>query len=537
MRGAAAFAPPPEVRPKHAGKVPGALQTFLSRARAARSLPQLPVILVELLNVLRDEQVSTERLIEVIQKDPALCGKLLELANSAAFGVRRKVASVRQAVVNLGLRTVKTMALSFCVVDKMHVKPDSALDLSEYWVRSLTLATGARRIACESRQCEPEEAFVSGLLADIGILVAMQCNPAEYATLYTEAGGAREKLHALECERLGFSHAQLGAELLRSWNLPESICTAAARHHESMSFGSQPRADRPWGDALPRIVRAAELVAQVFRRELACEKLAEVQATVRELVGLDEAALDRALNGLDEALRHVTSVLALDTVQTVSYEQLRAEAAAQLAQLSLEAELERASAEQRERAAREQAERLAQEKEAIRQVAETDALTGLANRAAFDAHLDQALRQAAQAGEPLSLILLDVDHFKQFNDRHGHQAGDAVLREVAGCLRETAGSALFVARYGGEEFAVIAGAMTGERLRALAERLRQALEHRTIQHEGVQLRVTASFGAATIRRTSDVPDGGRLIEAADRQLYAAKRNGRNRVELADDPIG
>jgi diguanylate cyclase (GGDEF)-like protein len=163
--------------------------------------------------------------------------------------------------------------------------------------------------------------------------------------------------------------------------------------------------------------------------------------------------------------------------------------------------------------------------------AATDSLTGLANRRSFDDELALEWRRAERVGEPLALVLLDLDNFKSINDGRGHQAGDAVLRRVAAILDSGARNADLAARYGGEEFALLAPETDLLGATKLADRLRGDLEAATIQlPDGEELSVTASFGVA-VKGTLERPE--QLIAAADEALYEAKRNGKNRVVAAD----
>lgn len=162
----------------------------------------------------------------------------------------------------------------------------------------------------------------------------------------------------------------------------------------------------------------------------------------------------------------------------------------------------------------------------LNELAETDGLTGLRNRRAFNAHLEHCL-DALQDDRELSLILLDVDHFKQFNDRFGHVAGDGVLKGVGAILTSIARDREYAARYGGEEFALVLFGASAKQARAAAERFRRAME----RHQWDDAPVTASFGVATVRAGSSPVE---LIEAADAALYASKRAGRNRVTHASE---
>lgn len=160
----------------------------------------------------------------------------------------------------------------------------------------------------------------------------------------------------------------------------------------------------------------------------------------------------------------------------------------------------------------------------LREWADQDGLTGVGNRRLFDAALQQALQRARQFGQPLALLMCDLDHFKEYNDGHGHLAGDALLRRLGGLLRQQAREGSVVARYGGEEFVVIAPGCQLDQAAALAERLRRRVAE---ELPGT----TASFGYAVFDpRRDQQPE--QLIERVDAALYRAKHAGRNRCEAA-----
>jgi diguanylate cyclase (GGDEF)-like protein len=162
----------------------------------------------------------------------------------------------------------------------------------------------------------------------------------------------------------------------------------------------------------------------------------------------------------------------------------------------------------------------------VQQMAVTDGLTELANRRAFDRALDRELSRAARTDGRLSVVLLDIDHFKLLNDNHGHVVGDAVLKQIARALELCGREYDTIARYGGEEFAaVLPGCSSGLALQ-VAERLRVA-----VQDAPTDVKVTASAGVATY--PYDGIDVAGLLSAADRALYASKRGGRNQVHSAE----
>lgn len=160
----------------------------------------------------------------------------------------------------------------------------------------------------------------------------------------------------------------------------------------------------------------------------------------------------------------------------------------------------------------------------------TDALTGLGNRRQFDARFTGEVERARRYGKIFSLLLLDIDHFKRVNDLHGHDAGDVVLKALAGILLEQVREVDFVARYGGEEFAVILPETDGPGAKLVAERIRRAIASAPFPlPAGSEIGVTASIGLAAYPECGDTVED--LLRHADQALYVAKEGGRNRVVL------
>ena len=172
----------------------------------------------------------------------------------------------------------------------------------------------------------------------------------------------------------------------------------------------------------------------------------------------------------------------------------------------------------------------------VAELAQHDVLTWTKNRRVFDEYLPRLWRQAAEDGRSLAVLLLDVDHFKPYNDRYGHQAGDVALRKVAHAIQACVRRPLdLVARYGGEEFTAILYDTDASRAVIAAERIRRAVEEMAIEHRGSRAAsvLTISIGAAVVAPDVRRSPGGAL-QLADEALYRAKSQGRNRVEIMDD---
>lgn len=165
----------------------------------------------------------------------------------------------------------------------------------------------------------------------------------------------------------------------------------------------------------------------------------------------------------------------------------------------------------------------------------TDELTGLANRRLLMTELEREVRRSERHENPLAILMLDVDHFKNFNDTHGHRAGDAVLKRLANTLKKCVRDVDTVARYGGEEFLVMLPEIPATEVARVAERIRAASEADRFTPEGssTALSVTVSVGVAVYPESGRTADA--LIEAADQALYRSKESGRNRVSTAGAP--
>ena len=172
----------------------------------------------------------------------------------------------------------------------------------------------------------------------------------------------------------------------------------------------------------------------------------------------------------------------------------------------------------------------------LRELVARDGLTGIQNRRMFDQHIQRVWQQSLREGRQVAVLLADIDCFKNYNDRYGHQAGDECLRAVAGCLSQCTRRPLdFVARYGGEEFAVVLYEANRDYVAEVLTRIQRSIAELNIPHEAsiVASRLTVSIGAACIQPSPARTTDG-LIQLADEALYSAKEQGRNRVVVLED---
>ena len=176
-----------------------------------------------------------------------------------------------------------------------------------------------------------------------------------------------------------------------------------------------------------------------------------------------------------------------------------------------------------------QIERINSLQEKLREDAIRDSLTGLFNRRYLDAMIPIEIASAKRTKIPITILVMDLDHFKSINDTHGHQVGDGVLQAIGNTLRMNIRAGDIACRYGGEEFVLVLPGMKNGDAKTRAEILRARIEAQLIGEKGRELKVTVSIGAAVYPDDGDSRDG--LISVADNALYRAKQNGRNRVEF------
>lgn len=300
--------------------------------------------------------------------------------------------------------------------------------------------------------------------------------------------------------------------------------------------------------AHPQLSQALEAQRKAGLDDAACESLYQrflapkaFDAAVADTGAKMQAELSETITALESAGRHVQAYG--DTLEGASGALAEGTDAESLTQLV--AKLQEETRQQQARN-RHLEERLQESSDAVRQLqhtlestraeaerakeqAQTDALTGVANRLRFDQALSDGVAAAHRDNTPYSVVLVDIDHFKRFNDTWGHQTGDQIIKFVARCIQRSADDDHVVARYGGEEFAVLAPGADGARAAKLAEKVRKVVEAKQLMRKSTNEslgNVTVSVGVAELAPQDGPMD---VLSRADRRLYASKRNGRNRV--------
>ena len=334
---------------------------------------------------------------------------------------------------------------------------------------------------------------------------------------------------------LGYATAAI--DLLRRSQIPpypqfyELLYTYATGVNPTLNA----RINEIFRDGDPSIDLAERLYNEFLKAQDVNERISSVSERMSERIGAVHDAIDSAMdsaNAYSGALQSARGDLESD----ISPEQMR-EMASHLLQETRHMQDTNRKLEQKLEASRDDIASLQRDLDEVRSESMLDPLTKIFNRKYFDDGLQHAIAEASQQGEPLSLLLVDIDHFKRFNDTYGHQTGDQVLRLVAMTLKSNIKGKDIVARYGGEEFVAVLPSTDLDGAVIVADNIRKAIQAKELLKRSTNEklgRITASFGVAIYRPGETASS---FIERADRCLYAAKHAGRNRVlseaELTD----
>lgn len=476
----------------------------------------MPAVAIQILDLCQRDEPDIAEIAKLISSDPALSAKILRLTNSPMYGLKCEIRTVSHAICVLGLSAVRPLALSFSLVKGLQDKDKKAL--TWFWRRSLLSAVAARELSSATGYRLSEEAFMGALLQDIGVLALRQLAGMEYATL-ARAGTRHQILVEGEVALFGEDHAGLGAWLAERWRLPTTLCTAIAFSHSPDKIPADVHPDIA---NLIRLVAVSGEVADLWIEQDPALAMKTLRHSTSQLLQIDDEKLDTTLERIAIRAEEVASYFDIELGSAEELSGILEQAKETLLILAIAANRQASDAKQAIGTLEAKAKSLEQE-------AQRDGLTGLYNRVFFDQAFAQSVATAKREERPLSLVLFDVDHFKDVNDSYGHPVGDRVLAGIAKVLGSRLRPNDTSARYGGEEFVLLLPDTDTVGAAVVAERLRQRIADAShdIGH-GAILRATVSAGYATMQPRSSAT-AEMLLASADAAMYAAKRAGRNRV--------
>lgn len=474
------------------------------------ALPSIPAVIQRVIILAADPDSRLQPILDALLNDPALTARLISLANTVYYAQAKPAETLREAVERLGLDTTVSLALGFSLATASRGKSQpTGFDLQHFWQRSLTSAIAAQELAtqrCQGNELGP--VFTAALLQDIGMLALNAVAPLDYAEVIGTLDD-HDEIALRERSHFGADHAEVGAWLAENWGLSLRCCEWIRRSHDRPVREETFRA----GDCVMLSGRLADIwLASDGHRTLAqldpwltnekqrSDLLSRIQARLPQMAELFD---------VDAPSTFDSPRLLIEAKQLLLDRTLRLHS--QLDHKSQELDVLQAANWQLDRALR------------------YDPLTQLYSRQYLLSLLETHFEEANRLSQELSVVFLDLDHFKQINDEYGHPVGDEVLQNFASLLAELSDSDAHIGRFGGEEFMVLLPGYDRHQAAGYADHICDTLRSRPLlHHRKTAIQITASVGIVSLKE-DDYRSADELIHRADQRMYLSKRTGRNRV--------
>lgn len=529
-------------------------------ANRAGQLHSLPAVALQVLELTQQSQVDTRALKECIENDPALAGKVLRVVNSAMFGLSREVSDLNQALTLLGIKPLKLLVLGFSLSENFCAQTSGKL-VSRYWRHTLTKAVAARELSESLWRIPGDEAFLVGLLQDLGLLVLLQDVGEPFAQFLEEHWTSYEELAQLEKQAFGFNHRELTSRLLHTWGLPEMLANGVlGDEHQDYTDAAPPQR------ALPHILQLAELLADLLveRRPSALSKLLASESphplSTEQLRGL--------CSRLQERVESLADVFSLELPRGLDYSDVLVEAHSKLASLAEEVAREMLmpggssgrGPQDAEHQLLHQVQHLAVALSAITRPGSAEAAEpepprprvaparpapaaparcAPAEAAVAVAEVDPvllnwlatAVTACRQARLPLSLALIELDNRQRLEREQGELQMEKLAGQLGDVCRSLDARAMVCLQVRRTAFALVLPGWDRDQAADLSDQLLPRVRQITVEQPDGQLAaLSASVGMATVTLPPKnfVPQV--LLDSAARCLAAAQRSGGNTLK-------
>ena len=499
-------------------------EDILKTVLSSSELPTLPTVASALITLTSQEGTTLSDIADLVSKDIALSAKILKVSNSAFYSFPQQISSINQAVSILGINAVRSLVLSFSFLSIKGGNKNDRFDFQKFWELSLASAVAAKLILNKVKGADTEEIFISGLLQNLGELIFAKTFAGEYEKVLTEIESEKETVVEIEKKILGADHCFIGYEVAKSWGFPEVLLLPLLFHHDPQQYLGQDLKIKMTTNA----VYLSDILTKILSSHTPEEYHKQFRKEAKKLLGLNNDDINSILSELHNQVDQAAAYFGLNIKHTRSIQEILQEANIKLSLLNLNYDQVNQQLVQAKIKLENLTRELQEKNKILDNLANIDGLTEVYNHRYFQNILEQEVNRSTRHQTAISLLLIDIDYFKKFNDTYGHQAGDLVLREVGKILHNTLRESDFPARYGGEEFVVILPQTREEQAWILAERLRAQIGQTVFRFQKKRFRVTVSIGIAGLKPGALTPPEG-LIHNADLALYLAKTSGRNMV--------
>lgn len=468
------------------------------------NLPSLPAVALRVIELTSDPNVRLSDLASTIQNDQGLAAKVLKTVNSSFYALRQPCATISKALVLLGLGPVKTLALGFSLVSSLESRQFATFDYVGYWRRGLYSAVAAKCLAEAARKPFSEEAFLAGLLQDLGVMAMLRTLGTRYIRTFDKAGGDHRALVAQEIADLEVQHPEIGALLAERWKLPEQL-VMPVRYHERPTAAPVEHAE------MCRCIGLANLIHDALTDAAPGPALRKAYSRADQWMRLDTAAVDAVLRRTSLGAKELSRLFKLDTGPFSDPEHVITHAEKQRADLEV--------AETQGTSEVGMSALLASD-------GQNDPVTGVLARSEFDGILRKSFAEAVSASIPVGLVYVAVNSFREILAVQGVERADELLVRVAHALSEQFEMMGGVTcRVSNEVFAIVVEGSSAEGVEKLLEAAISTM------NSGGQPLVSVSSGIAM----TPGPDGARLASEAELVIAATRALHRSRQTAAEAP--
>lgn len=486
----------------------------IERVLSIPNVPTLPAVALRVLELVSKRDASVREIASVIENDPALASKVLRTVNSSFFGLTRRCGSIQQALVYLGLHSLKALVLGFTLTKGAGPLGDDDIgfDFPTYWRQSIYSAAAAREIALRHRRCDPDEAFLTALICDIGMVALWRAYGDRYLQVVDISKGDHDRLCAIERRTLVTDHAEIAAEMTVRWRFPIAFAQAIRFHHRVSELS---------GDVLPlaRTIALAAVATNVLAKKGSPENLDRFRNDARDWFAIRESTADDLLADIVRLATELSESFELDTGETPDVEAILAEA-----------------------------ERLRQEQALVEPGVVEDGrempqeapieLESIPDSHVFSEDLARAFQGSRLSeGSSIGLLLIGLDRARAIQQNFGTQGVEAALRHTIQKLRMTLPRGAKVYRFVGAELAVMLPSVEIDEMCRIAEFIRRGASESEVEcptASGGGFPITISIGISNYERAPEIaantgiatPD--QLVSGAMFAL-ASGRRARDRV--------
>lgn len=482
---------------------------LLEEVLSCPTLPSLPAIAMQVIELTSDPDVSMDELAALIEQDQALAAKVLRTVNSSFYSLRERCTTIKKALVLLGLSPVKTLTLGFSLVSSVDMERSPNFDWIGYWRRGLFTAVGAKAFAETARLPIADEAFLAGLLQDIGMVALYEALGDRYAQLIEETNGDHSKLVKLELSALELQHPEIGAMLGQRWRLPAQL-TAPIKFHERPTASPLECAD------ISRCVALGNLAHDALTDEDPGPAIRRLYKRCEQWYKIGSDDCQEAFKRVSAGTEEMSKLFNLETGEFKDMESLVEKAETSLVEMGKAGDRESFTVRSLD--------------ELLIGTPDTDPLTGALSRSSFDETLSKSLAVMGEQKRPVTLAQIVVEGLDALTEQRGAVVADEVTLSIVSILYkhfEPMGGV--VCRLGRAIFSVILpGTACGEVSR-IAETTR--IDAERVMSKDFGGRASLAIGLASSEDPALAGDtsGKKLLAAATRAAQTARTDGGNCV--------